>query len=97
MFRLVAAENSVKNVLRTSHGVSQRRPTPVVGSPSLSNRSSSHQNVHGKPLVAKQDLPKLNTNQFILQKISELSHRCSSSYASKVIEREMLERKVAGT
>jgi len=99
MFRFVAAENSVKNVLRTSHGVSQRRYTPVLGSPSPSNRNSSHENVHGKPMVAKQDLPGVCKNQLILQELSELSHLYNMSYlsyASKVIEREMLEGKVAG-
>jgi len=77
---------------------SLRRFTPVVGSPSPSNRNSSHENVHGKPMVAKQDLPGVCKNQLILQELSELSHLYNMSYlsyASKVIEREMLEGKVA--
>lgn len=74
---------------------SLRRSTPSVGSPRPSNRSSSHQNVHGKPLVVKPDLSGVCTNQLNPQEIIELVHQCIMSHTSKVIEKRELERQVA--
>lgn len=84
------------------YGLSQKHYTPVVGSQNTCNRSSSHQNVHGKsPRVAEvqQDLSGVctsNEHQKLLQDISEFSRQCSLLFASKISERDELKRKVEG-
>jgi len=101
IFISAALANFVKNEVRTSHGLLQKRSIPVVGCQSPTNRSSPQQNVHDNPprvVEGKQDLPGVCTNdeaQDVFLEISEINFQCYSSFTSKAHERRELELKVA--